>query len=172
MEKQLAGNLTLVPNRAADPHPRIPSTKGQTKRLTLARDQGASEDSELRPLRPAESEPLLQTHHGTMGEGALAPIGLFEDTLAYSIDREQDPWRASTKSLNKGWMRKFFVKRSKLAGPSQGKRLKSAYPGRPGGRSTFSLGAHEAKSEKLDQYATSHLAAKEGPGSRNYKSGL
>jgi hypothetical protein len=92
--------------------------------------------------------------------------------LAYSIDRDQDPWRASTKSLNKGWMRKFFVKRSNLAGPSKGTRLKSAYPGRVGARSQFSLGAHDAQSETLDQHAASQLAAKERTESRNYKSGL
>jgi len=94
--------------------------------------------------------------------------------VAYSIDRDQDPWRASTKSLNKGWMRKFFVKRSNLAGPSKGARLKSAYPGRIGAGSQFSLGAHDAQSEKLDQHTASHLAAKGGTPSRtrNYKSGL
>jgi len=87
-----------------------------------------------------------------MGEGALAPIGLFEDTLAYSIDRDHDLWRASTKSLNKSWMKKFFVKRSNLAGSSKGKRLKSAYPGGIGIRSQLSLGAHDTKSEKFDQH--------------------
>lgn len=71
--------------------------------------------------------------------------------MAYSIDREHDPWRASAKSLNKGWMRKFFVKRSNLGGPSKGKRLQSAYPGGRGARSQLSLGAHDAKSEKIEQ---------------------
>lgn len=83
-----------------------------------------------------------------MGDGALAPIGLFEETLAYSMDRDHDPWRGSAKSLNKSWMRKFFVKRSNVSGKN--KRLQSAYPGGVSSHSQFSLGAHDAKTEKYD----------------------
>ena len=57
MEKQLTGNLTMLANGpdmnsfnttnlTNEAYARIPSTKGQTNRPDLARDQGPSEDSE------------------------------------------------------------------------------------------------------------------------------